>query len=127
MRSLLIILFLTAPWPAFAQGLSPMSGEIRTYGPQFAILLTATNPYDTAQRFSVALRDEEGAPAPRVQTTKPSFSLPPGEAGAFYVWGEAQASRRILVCVTSQFFSTGAGSPVRGEVCGRYDIIRSAQ
>lgn len=127
MRSFLIALFLMSFSPAAAQSLSPMTGEIRTYSHQFAILLTASNPYNSAQRFSVALRDEWGKPAPRVQATVPNFSLPAGETGAFYVWGDVPASKRIFVCVTSQFFSTGTGAPVRGEVCGRYDIVQLPQ
>jgi hypothetical protein len=127
MRSFLIILFLLVSPHAAAQGLSPMKGEVRTYSHQFAMLLTASNPYNTPQRFSVALRDEWNQPVPRVQATVPNFSLPPGETGAFYVWGDVPASKRILVCVTSQFFATGAGSPVRGEVCGKYDIVQLQQ
>ncbi|WP_375201564.1 hypothetical protein [Hyphococcus sp.] len=127
MRAFLIIFLLVASPHAAAQGLSPMKGEIRTYSHQFAVLLTASNPYNTAQRFSVALRDEWGEPAQRVQATVPNFSLPPGESGAFYVWGDVPPSKRILVCVTSQFFATGAGAPVRGEVCGKFDIVQLTQ
>ena len=117
-----LILLLLAPFPAFAQALSPMQKEIWTYTDRFALQLRALNPYSTSQRFSVLVRDEHGAAIDDVKISAPSFSLPPGEMGTFYVWGAASERRRIIVCVTSQLFSTGAGAPVKGEVCGKYDI-----
>ncbi|GJL90482.1 hypothetical protein [Hyphococcus sp.] len=121
MRGVLILL-LMAPFPVFAQALSPMQKEVWTYTDRFALQLKALNPYATPQRFSITVRDEGGVQLPDVMISAPSFSLPPGEIGTFYVWGAATERRRIVVCVTSQAFSTGAGAPVRGEVCGKYDI-----
>ena len=127
MRCVLVFFLFLAPVAAAAQALSPMSGEVKTYSHQFALLLTANNPYNTAQRFSVSVRDEAGRQTPYIQATVPNFSLPPGESGAFYVWGEVPPEKQLTVCVTSQFFATGVGAPVRGEVCGKYDIIQLGQ
>ncbi len=104
-----------------------MQKEVWTYSDRFALQLSALNPYATAQRFTISLRDEEGAELADVFTSASHFSLPPGEAGTFYVWGAALERRRIVVCVSSQLFSNGAGAPVRGEVCGKYDIAPLAR
>ena len=125
MRCFLILALLAflAPLPAAAQALSPMTKEVWTYTDRFALQLKAFNPYPTTQRFSVSVRDEDGNAFPDVKISALSFSLPAGETGGFFVWGAAPERRRVVVCVTSQLFSTGAGAPVRGEVCGKYDIV----
>jgi hypothetical protein len=121
MRRFLILLLL-APLPALAQALSPMQREVWTYTDRFALQLKALNPYTTAQRFIVRVQDVDGGEVSDVMISTPAFSLPPGEVGTFYVWGAASERRRIVVCVSSQLFSDGAGAQVKGEVCGKYDI-----
>ncbi len=125
MRGVLISLAaLFAAGPAAAQALSPMTGEVRTYTDRFALQLKAFNPYERAQRFQLAFYDETGARFADVQSAAPVIYVPPGEEVSFYVWGMAAQRRRINICVTSPYFLDGVGSQVRGEVCGRYDIVR---
>lgn len=117
-----LILFLLLPQAAWAQALSPMQKEVWTYSDRFALQLRALNPYATPQRFSVRVLAEDGEALSDVFVSSSGFSLPPGEAGTFYVWGAAPERRRIVVCVSSQLFSDGAGAQVKGEVCGKYVI-----
>lgn len=125
MRFILILLTLVfASGPVMAQALTPMSGSVKTYTDLFALQLKAFNPYDSAQKFTIAVFNESGVAIDDIQITAPAMSLPPHETGSFYVWGDASAYERIVVCLTSAFFSTGAGAQLRGEVCGKYEIIR---
>jgi len=108
----------------WAQALSPMKLQVTTYSDLFALRLKAYNPYESAQRFTVRIFNEDGGLAQGVTVTAPVISLPPGETAGFYVWGESPVGRRILVCLTSQYFTTGQGAQMRGEVCGKYYITR---
>ncbi|MEX6632924.1 hypothetical protein [Hyphococcus lacteus] len=126
----LIIAFLTilfAPHPAMSQALSPMNGEVKTYTDVFALQLKALNPYDSAQQFSVRILDDQGAPVKDVQMARSILNLPPSATNAFYIWGKVAAERRIMVCLTSPYFSNGVGAQIRGEVCGKYHITRLGQ
>jgi hypothetical protein len=107
---------------AWAQALSPMKGDVTTYTDRFALNLKAYNPYATAQRFTVRILNEDRGPARGVTATTPVIVVPPGEAAGFYVWGESPGDRRILVCLMSDYFATGEGAKMRGEVCGKYNI-----
>ncbi len=125
MRSFIVgFIALFAAAPACAQALSPMTGEVKTHTNRFAMQLKAFNPYETAQRFRLAIYDEDGEEAGDVRSGAPVIYVPPGETVAFYVWGAAPARRRLNICVTSPYFLNGVGAQMRGEVCGRYDIVR---
>ena len=118
---------LIAPHPAMSQALSPMSGEVKTHTDVFALQLKALNPYDSAQQFSVKILDEQGSSATEVQMAQSILNLPPNATNAFYIWGKVAEERRIMVCLTSPYFSNGVGAQIRGEVCGKYHITRLGQ
>ncbi len=125
MRGVLIFLgALLCAGPAAAQALSSMTGEVKTYSDRFALQLKAFNPYDTAQRFRLTFYDAGGGPVSDVRSAAPVIYVPPGQEVSFYVWGMAPSRRRINICVTSPYFLNGVGAQMRGEVCGRYDVIR---
>ncbi|WDI32986.1 hypothetical protein PUV54_07220 [Hyphococcus flavus] len=109
---------------AFAQALAPMEKSVTTYTDRFAVQLKAYNPYPSAQRFQVRILNEDGGPARGVAATAHTLIVPPNDIAGFYVWGESPVSRHIEVCLTSQFFATGEGAMMRGEVCGKYIITR---
>ena len=132
MRGVLIFLAsvlapVLASGQAAAQALSPMTGQVRTYTDRFALQLKAFNPYATGQRFRVTFYDESGAAVNDVRSAAPVIYVPPGEEASFYVWGASTQRRQIHICVTSPYFLNGVGAQMRGEVCGKYDIVRLGQ
>lgn len=125
MRRLLIAaLAAGAPTMTQAQALAPMTDTVTVYGDRFALRLTAYNPYERPQRFALSVRDADGAPATQAKASVASLQLPAHETGAFWVWGSVPARGPIFVCVASPAFSTGRGSQITGEVCGKYHIVR---
>ena len=104
-----------------------MQGEVKTYTDRFAMQLKAFNPYQSAQRFKLTFYNAEGAPVSDVRSAVPVIYVPPGESVSFYVWGAVSARRELNVCVTSPYRLDGVGAQIRGEVCGRYDIVRLGQ
>lgn len=109
--------------PSAAQSLSPMTDTVVTYQDVFALQLKARNPYATPQRFFIRVLNDDGSAA-RARALPPVLTLPPGETASFFVWGDSVQQEKVMVCATSEPFSTGAGTLVKGEVCGKYAIIR---
>ncbi|WP_411819148.1 hypothetical protein ABFZ85_09165 [Hyphococcus formosus] len=123
---LIVITLMTYAGPSYGQALSPMNGNIKTYTDVFAIQLQALNPYDTAQTFSVTLSDGEGNPATDIELSSRVLQIPPNGARSFFVWGLVNKERRVMVCLTSAYFTNGVGAQIRGEVCGKYQVSRLA-
>lgn len=107
---------------ANAQALTPMRDEIATYTDRFALRLEAINPYDTPQQFSIAVYDKDFEPTVAVALSK-EIIVPPGERASFLVLGSAHHDQ-IYVCVGASPMRGRAGAQIRGEVCGKYDIVR---
>ena len=114
-------------WAAAAQSLSPMRAERISFTDRGAISLSITNPYPTAQHFTLRITDLEGHPID--QSWLPATQVHLGPAMSRQVLAvvgfEGMSQRSFRVCVTSAPFYTGSGS-LRGEVCGKYHFYAAS-
>ncbi|MEE2690062.1 MAG: hypothetical protein VX640_00855 [Pseudomonadota bacterium] len=121
----LILALIALPMQGNTQGLAPMRQDFATYADQFAIRLTARNPYPTAQRFSVTVYEEDWRIS-AARALAPVLTIAPNETVSFLVAGDTdeREARAIHVCIRSAPFVGEGGASIRGEVCGRYRILQ---
>ena len=112
---------------ASAQSLTPMKADIYTFSDQAALRLNVRNPYDSATRFSVHAYTETWVPVNDVQFSRDQFTMAAGSTAPLTVIAplNGATSKTMYVCVLSQPIY-GAGSGLRGQVCGKYRAIQRA-
>lgn len=111
--------------PAVAQSLSPMRANVVTFGEVSAVRTSLRNPYTTARRFDIEVFDLDWQKVENAQLTRASLSLAPGANTSILAMvpvGEAD-ERQVYVCATSRPFQRSSAG-LRGQVCGRYRLIR---
>lgn len=117
---------LSAGWilPASAQSLAPMQGEAVTFSDRAGFRLSVRNPYSRASRFEIIALDADGTPAPDVVLSRSSLPIAPGATAELFVLAPLGGAtvRDIRICATSSPFY-GAGSAIRGRVCGKYRAV----
>ncbi|MGF1545266.1 MAG: hypothetical protein ACFB00_12345 [Parvularculaceae bacterium] len=128
MRRLLIVsTFATslAASAASAQALAPMRGAFASFADTFRIRLTAFNPYDRPARQTITVYDEAWRPLAGARAMPQSFDLAPRQRASVAVTGsfDGAAARGFYVCNASPAATEG-GARVKGEVCGKYYVVR---
>ncbi len=112
---------------ASAQSLTPMKADIYTFSDQAAMRLNVRNPYDSATRFSVHAYTENWVPINDVRFSRDQFNMAAGSTAPLTVVAplNGATSQTMYVCVLSQPIY-GAGTGLRGQVCGKYRAIQRA-
>mgnify|MGYP006266199489 CR=1 FL=1 len=126
MRALLLaVLVALSAAPAGAQSLSPMRAQVVTFGEVGAIRASLRNPYTTARRFEIEVFDLEWNRVDDARLTRSNLSLAPGATTSILallpVTGEGP--RSVFLCASSRSYRPSSAG-LRGQVCGRYQVIR---
>lgn len=113
------------PPRAQAQSLSPMKADIVTFGAQGAGRIHLRNPYKSARRFTVSVFDENWHQVKGARLSNTRLALAPGATTSVFVVVplKQDRSKTFYLCATSYPFY-GRGTGMKGEVCGKYRIIR---
>lgn len=109
----------------YGQALSPMRAEIVIFGDRGAVRATLRNPYAVARRFDIQAFSLDWEQIEDVRVTRTSLSLAPGAQTSILaiIPTKDEDERTIYLCATSRAYRpTSAG--IRGQVCGRYKILR---
>lgn len=110
---------------AFGQSLSPMRAEVVTFGEMGAVRTSLRNPYMTARRFDIEVFDLDWNKVEDARLTRRSLSLAPGASTSILALLPVsdENPRSVYVCASSRSYRpTSAG--LRGQVCGRYQVIK---
>ncbi|WOI52784.1 hypothetical protein [Parvularcula sp. LCG005] len=110
---------------AFAQSLLPMKADIVTFAERGNISITLQNPYERAKRFTLEAYDMDWQPLPDIQMVRRQVSMAPGGSIGLYFFvpqREAEEARMLFICATSNP-TFGAGTGMRGRVCGKYRVV----
>lgn len=102
-----------------------MEAQVVTFGDMGTVRATVRNPYTTARRFDIEVFDTEWNRVDEARLTRTSLALAPGaQTSVFALLPSArEGAREIYLCATSRAYRpTSAG--LRGQVCGRYRIVR---
>ncbi|MEM1380534.1 MAG: hypothetical protein AAGH41_07915 [Pseudomonadota bacterium] len=111
--------------PARSQSLSPMRAQVVTFGEVGAVRASVRNPYTTARRFDLEVFDLDWQPVPEARLTRTTLSLAPGSSTsvlALLPVGDLP-SRSVFLCATSRAYRPSSAG-LRGQVCGRYQVIK---
>lgn len=125
--SLLAALCLCATGEAFAQSLSPMRAKVVSFGDYGAVRASLRNPYAVARRFDIEIFTSEWEAIDKAKVSRKTLALAPGASTsimAFLPVPQQVKSEDVFLCVTSRAFGFSKGASLRGQVCGRYRIIR---
>jgi hypothetical protein len=116
-----VLITLCAGASAWGQGLSPMKGEITTFGEEAALRVQLRNPYDRAVRFEIDVLTEDWRRLEGARLVRRQVPLAPGATTSIMavIPLEGERLRTFYLCATSQPFRRG-GSGIRGQVCGKY-------
>ncbi len=123
----LFALGLTAPVGVAAQSLSPMKSDVVTFGDKGSVRVYLRNPYVNARRFTMDVFNLDWEPVNDVLYSSRQLSLAPGASTSVFVVAplSGERSRQFYVCATSRAYR-GGGAGVKGQVCGKYRLIRYA-
>ncbi|MEM9837800.1 MAG: hypothetical protein AAF830_01460 [Pseudomonadota bacterium] len=126
-RTALVLLCLAtlASEAALGQSLSPMRAEVVTFGDVGAVRTSLRNPYTTARRFDIEVFDLDWNKVDDARLTRKTLSLAPGATTSILALLPVtdENPRSVYVCASSRSYRpTSAG--LRGQVCGRYQVIK---
>ncbi|MEM9422772.1 MAG: hypothetical protein AAF986_09750 [Pseudomonadota bacterium] len=121
----LIALGMALPTGSVAQSLSPMKSDVVTFGDKGSVRVHLRNPYVSARRFNMDVFDVHWRPVENVILSSRNLSLAPGASTSVFVVAplDGERSREFYVCATSRAYR-GGGAGVKGQVCGKYRLIR---
>jgi hypothetical protein len=106
--------------PAFAQALSPMRGEVKSFTDHFAIRVYPANPYPHRIKVEVNVYDENFAPVAARITPQASMLAPDDNRSVMVlVPFDGRTERKIRICAESVPFENAA-TQLRTQVCGRF-------
>ena len=111
---------------AQAQSLSPMRAEIVSFGEYGAVRAALRNPYSVARRFDIEVFSEDWTPLKGARLSRTTLALGPGSKTSVMAFlpVSAEGAHDVFLCVTSRAYRQSSGASVRGQVCGRYHVVR---
>lgn len=112
---------------AQAQSLSPMRANVLTFGEMGAVRASLRNPYTTARRFDIEVYGTNWQKIDDVRLTRQSLALGPGSSTSILALVPVGGSNRreVYVCASSRPYRPSSAG-LRGQVCGRYQLIKRA-
>ena len=115
-----LVALTTLPSPAFAQALTSMRSEVKSFTHQFAVRVSPMNPHQHRIKAEIRVYDETFRPVDARVVPSEKLLAAQGSRGVMVVVPFAGANeRRIRICAESVPFSSKT-SAVRTQVCGRY-------
>jgi hypothetical protein len=109
-----------APFPAAAQSMTPMRGEVSSFTDAFAVRVFPGNPYDKRIRVEVHVYDQDFQPVDA--EISPGVFLLAGQASRpvlVVVPFDGAADRKVRICTESIPFP-GEQTQIRAQICGKF-------
>jgi hypothetical protein len=105
---------------SFAQSVTPMRGQARSFADSFAIRIIVGNPYKNKQVFSVRVYDDKFYPV-EAQVTFSEVTIPAEGSKSVVVMVpfDGMTVRKVRVCAEGMFGKANE-QRLRTQVCGKY-------
>ncbi|MGD9783365.1 MAG: hypothetical protein AB7E80_03360 [Hyphomicrobiaceae bacterium] len=110
--------------PAWAQAMSPMRGEVKSFSDQFAVRVFPMNPYQHRIKVEVRVYDETFAPVRAAVHPAETMLAPNGNRSVLVmVPFDGKTQRKVRVC-TEAVPLQNKTQRVRTQICGRFIATR---
>jgi hypothetical protein len=106
---------------SFAQSLSPMRGQVKSYTDQFALRVYPANPYTKRIKVEMKVYDQYFVPIKDARISPETFNLGANAVRPVNVLipFNGQKERKVRVCVESIPFP-GKTSNIKAQICGKF-------
>ncbi len=106
--------------PASAQSMSPMRGEVTSFGDAFAVRVFPANPYGHRIKVSVRVYDQNFNAVPaRIAPADFMLGAEASRPVLVMVPFEGSSERKVRICTESVPFP-GEQTQIKAQICGRF-------